>query len=67
LKDNLIKKYGEPIVDGILPLTDEDLENLIEYAGEAQALEYGYVMFGATWGTSTTGILINMVAENYEL
>lgn len=64
LKADLTKKYGTPDVDLIAPLADEDL---IAYAGESQALEFGYVQYGATWTTSTTEIMLTMGAQNFDI
>lgn len=64
LKENLIKKYGEPTVDMIIPLADE---RLIEMAGDASALEYGYVQYGAVWETSSSVIQLMMGAQNYDI
>ena len=40
LKNTLIQKYAEPY-------EDEEQQNLIDVAGSARALKYGYVTYGA--------------------
>lgn len=64
LKEGLITKYGSPTFDEIVPMESQDM---IEYAGEVRALEFGYVVYMATWETETTDITIGMSAENYEI
>ena len=64
LKESLTKKYGEPSEDVIIPL---ERESLIDMAGEAKALEYGYEVYRARWETSTTDIMLGMGAENFEV
>lgn len=48
----------------IIPLADE---RLIEMAGDASALEYGYVQYGAVWETSSSVIQLMMGAQNYDI
>lgn len=64
LKKSLTQKYGEPIEDVVIPLARE---SLIEIAGDAQALEFGYVTYRAKWETDTTNITLGMAAQNYEI
>lgn len=64
LKKGLSEKYGQPFNDVIQPLTDE---SLIEYAGEARSLEYGYVHYMTTWKTDTTNIGMSMVANGIKI
>lgn len=63
LKEMLIKKYGEPYEDEIIPLTEQ---SLIDSAGPADALHFGYVVYRAQWETETTDIMIGMMAENFD-
>lgn len=60
----LIKKYGEPYEDEIISLKDQ---KMIDMAGPADALEYGYVVYRAQWETETTDIMLGMMAERYEV
>lgn len=64
LKDMLTKIYGTPLEDTIIPLETQDL---IDMAGESKALEYGYVVYRAMWQTSTTDIMIGMMAQDYDV
>lgn len=64
LKETLTQKYGEPTEDVIIPLASQ---SLIEMAGDAQALEYGYVTYRARWETNTTDITLGMAAQNFEV
>lgn len=64
LKSMLTQKYGDPYEDEIIPLTKQ---SLIDYAGPASSLEYGYVVYRCQWETNTTNILLGMSAENYEV
>lgn len=64
LKEMLIKKYGEPYEDEIISLKDQ---KMIDMAGPADALEYGYVVYRARWETETTDIMLGMMAERYEV
>ncbi len=64
LKETLTTKYGTPIMDRIIPMESQDL---IDYAGEASALEYGYVTYVAQWETETTDIMMGMSAINFEI
>ncbi|MBC5732089.1 hypothetical protein [Pseudoflavonifractor hominis] len=63
LKEMLTKKYGEPYEDEIIPLTEQ---SLIDSAGPADALHFGYVVYRAQWETKTTDIMIGMMAENFD-
>lgn len=64
VKEELTKKYGDPFNDAITALTDQ---SLIDYAGPAQALEYGYVAYNSQWETDTSDIQLGMYALNYEI
>lgn len=65
LRDSLKEKYGEPNEDTIIPLTNQ---SLIDTAGDAHALEYGYVVYRATWNDyNGSKITIGMQAQNYEV
>lgn len=64
LKDQLTEKYGQPIASDIIKLNDE---RLIDMAGPADALKFGYVDYKSIWNTDSTYIGLNMDAENYEV
>ncbi|EXG87783.1 hypothetical protein K413DRAFT_4683 [Clostridium sp. ASBs410] len=65
LRDSLKEKYGEPDEDTILRLANQ---SQIDFAGDAKALEYGYVVYRATWNNyNGTEIMIGMQAQNYKV
>lgn len=64
VKEELAKKYGDPLNDAITALTDQ---SFIDYAGPAKALEYGYVAYNSQWETDTSDIQLGMFALNYEI
>jgi len=63
LKDKLSEKYGEA-VGGITQLADQQL---IDMVSEGQALQFGYVTYTHMWQTDTTGIMLMMYAEDFEI
>lgn len=64
LKLSLVTKYGDAKED-IVHSNENDY--LVEIAGDAKALEYGYTTYYAKWETDTTLITISMSAENYKV
>ena len=64
LKENLYSKYGDATEDEIIKL---ERDSLIETAGPAKALEYGYVVYRARWETENTDIMLAMMAENFDI
>jgi hypothetical protein len=64
LKNSLIQKYGTPSIDTIIP---NEKESLIEHAGPSKALEYGYVVYTATWEKDNTSIMLTMSSQDYEV
>ncbi len=65
-KETLIKQYGK--VDsnspGLVKYVDD---GLIETAGPARALEYGYTAYADDWYTNNTHIRIGLVSNDYEM
>lgn len=61
LKNSLEDKYGTPSASGI---ASHHQERLIEIAGEAGALQFGYVTYYVEWNTSTTEIGMVMESVN---
>lgn len=64
VKDALIEKYGNPFEDVIAPMTNQDLINV---AGDATALELGYVAYVTRWETGNSNIALSMFDQNYEI
>ena len=65
LRDSLKEKYGEADEDTIIPL---ERQNLIDIAGDASALQYGYVVYRATWNDyNGTKIMIGMQSQNFKV
>ncbi len=64
LKGAITEKYGEPTEDLIIPFVKQ---SQIDYSGESNALEYGYVAYSTTWNTDTTEIQLGMLSENYKI
>lgn len=64
IKELLTVKYGEPESDDIKKL---EKDSLIEMAGDAKALEYGYVVYTTVWETDTTEITMAMLAQNFDI
>lgn len=62
--DSLTEKYGEPEPDG--GLIEMERESLIEMAGEASALEYGYTAYRNEWKNNRTRILLGAHSQNYK-
>ena len=64
MKEELNEKYGEPVTDEVVKMQND---NLIEAAGAANALEYGYVAYKTCWETENTEITMGMMSENYSV
>lgn len=64
LKESLSQKYGEPAESGIINLENQ---SLIDTAGEAKALEYGYVVYKSIWKTAESKITLGMISENFDV
>ena len=64
IKKTLYEKYGDSIEDDVIELQSTDL---IEMAGPANALKYGYVAYRAKWKTEETDITLAMMSSNYEI
>lgn len=64
LKDTLKSKYGEPVSDETIKM---EKDSLIEAAGEAKALEYGYVLYRVIWETDDTQIMMALMSQNYDI
>lgn len=64
VKEELIKKYGEPFSDTVTALTDQ---SFIDYAGPAKSLEYGYVAYNTQWETETSDIQLGMFTLDYDI
>lgn len=62
LKESLTKLYGTPKTDEIVNTVDQDL---VDAAGSS-ALDYGYLVYRATWNTESTNILLGCMSQNYE-
>lgn len=62
LKESLTKLYGTPKTDEIVNTVDQDL---IDAAGSS-ALDYGYIVYRATWVSENTNILLGCMSENYK-
>ncbi len=61
-KEDLIKIYGEPIRDEIVPQTDQ---RSINYAGPETSIELGYTVYVAEWETEQSKIRIMLGKYNY--
>lgn len=65
IRDSLKEKYGAPDEDAIIPLQKQ---SQIDYSGEANSLQFGYVVYRATWNNyNGTKIMIGMQAQNSEI
>lgn len=64
IKQQLYEKYGDAVTDETIKM---QTDSLIEAAGPASALKYGYVAYKACWETENTVITIAMMAENYDV
>lgn len=64
MKELLIKKYGTPASDEIIPMEEQDM---IDYVGPASALNYGYVTYRTMWYDGDTEIGMIMYSENYDV
>jgi len=64
IKSQLIEKYGQPISSDIIPLNEADL---IEYAGPADALNFGYVQYWSTWETESSTIDLTMDSKEFDI
>lgn len=65
-ENTLSKQYGnpDPETSGIAKYVDD---SLIDAAGPARALEYGYVTYVDDWYTSSTHIRMGLISSNYEI
>lgn len=61
IKEAVIEKYGQPYSDVISPLTNQ---GLIDIAGEAAALEPGYVAYITEWSTDRSEITESAIKQN---
>ncbi len=63
--NSLTEKYGEPEEGSGLIKFERD--SLIESAGEASSLEYGYTAYKYEWYTDRTKILLGANSQNYDV
>lgn len=64
-RDDIEEKYGLPLEDSGMIKFEKD--SLIEMAGEARALELGYIGYAYEWNTDSTKILLGCTSSNYEV
>ncbi|MFV0520125.1 MAG: hypothetical protein ACK5LY_07605 [Lachnospirales bacterium] len=62
-KESLIEIYGEPKEDGTQKFKDDDS---IAYAGESDALEFGYLAYFSRWENESTLIQMGLFYENFD-
>uniref|UniRef100_UPI004029A95D hypothetical protein n=1 Tax=Eubacterium sp. TaxID=142586 RepID=UPI004029A95D len=62
LKESLTELYGTPKTDDIINTVDQDL---VDAAGSS-ALDFGYVVYRATWENEKTKIQLGCMSENYK-
>lgn len=64
LKEDLIKLYGAPVRDEVMPLTTQ---SLIDYAGPEDSIEYGYTAYIAQWENDKSEIHIMLGSEKHKM